>query len=64
MGACDATRINADAIEPAIEHGTLTNTAIGRCPAPPALASSAAPITVTASARRSNTLAGNSTWVR
>jgi hypothetical protein len=28
------------------------------------LASNAAPITVTASARRSNTLAGNSTWVR
>ena len=47
-----------------VEHGTLTNTAIRRCPAPPALASSAAPITVTASARRSNTLAGNSTWVR
>ena len=40
------------------------STAIGRCPAPLALANNAAPITVTASARRSNTLAGNSTCVR
>ena len=34
-----------------------------RCPAPLALASNAVPITVTASARRSNTLAGSSTCV-
>ena len=44
--------------------GRPTSSATRRCPPPDALASNATPITVTASARRSNTLAGSSTWVR
>ena len=47
-----------------VEDGTLSNTAIERCPARPASASNAAPSTVTASAGRSNTLAGSRTCVR
>ena len=44
--------------------GRPTNSATRRCPHPEALASNATPITVTASARRSSTLAGSNTWVR
>ena len=47
-----------------VEDGTSSNTAIERCPARPALANNAAPSTVTASARRSNPLAGSRTCVR
>lgn len=46
-----------------VEAGTASSTATRRCPSPLALASNPAPITVTASARRSNTLAGSSTCV-
>src|SRR5664279_2026609 len=47
-----------------VEAGRPSRAATRRWPHPPALASRAAPITVTASARRSSTLAGSSTWVR
>jgi len=48
---------------PPWRYGRFSITATRRCPAPLALASNAVPITVTASARRSNTLAGSSTCV-
>src|SRR5215204_1373118 len=47
-----------------VDGGRPTRSAARRCPQPETLASNAAPITVTASARRSSTLAGNSTCVR
>jgi hypothetical protein len=43
--------------------GTPNSSPITRCPAPPAQASRAAPITSTPYTRRNNTVTGNNTWV-
>jgi hypothetical protein len=46
-----------------VSVGRPNTKAIRRCPAPPALAESAQPITTAASARRSSNPTGSSTWV-
>ena len=46
-----------------VAAGTINFFPIDRCPAPPARASNAAPITPTAYARRNNTATGNNTCV-
>lgn len=46
-----------------VAAGTPRSAPMTRCPAPPARASRAAPITCTAYARRTSTVTGNNTWV-
>ena len=54
-----ASRANRRSQPRTVSFGTPSRSAIGRCPAPAALAASAAPITATASRRRSKHSSGN-----